>query len=80
MAAPPPRRRRSRVELWNKLPQLTLGIVDPVVEGKAVAVCAVNPAAAKKWLGGPTLTAVLDRLRECPRINADKPHERGETC
>jgi hypothetical protein len=63
-------RRASRVELWNKLPQLTLGIVDPVVEGRATCVCATSPAAARKWLSGRSLNAVVEGLRSHPRMNA----------
>ena len=63
-------RRASRVELWNKLPQLTLGIVDPVVEGRAMCVCATSPAAARKWLSGRSLAAVVEGLRSHPRMNA----------
>ena len=63
-------RRTSRVELWNKLPQLTLGLLDPVVEGRSMCVCAVSPAAARTWLAGPTLKAVVAGLGSHPRMNA----------
>ncbi|NLF73588.1 MAG: hypothetical protein GX575_31505 [Candidatus Anammoximicrobium sp.] len=63
-------RRASRVELWNKLPQLTLGIVDPVVEGRATCACATSPAAARRWLSGRSLAAVVESLRSHPRMNA----------
>ncbi len=63
-------RRSSRVELWNKLPQLTLGIVDPVVEGRATCACATSPAAARQWLSGRSLAAVVEALRSHPRVNA----------
>jgi hypothetical protein len=63
-------RRKSRVELWNKLAQLTLGLLDPVVEGRAMCVCAVSPAAAREWLAGPTLKAVVAGLADHPRMNA----------
>ena len=64
-------RRRSRVELWNKLDQLTFGILDPVVEGKATCVCATSSAAARKWLAAPSLQAVLAALRNHPGMNAE---------
>lgn len=63
-------RRASRVELWNKLPQLTLGIVDPVVEGRATCVCATSSEAARQWLSGRSLPAVVETLRSHPRMNA----------
>jgi hypothetical protein len=63
-------RRASRVELWNKLPQLTLGMVDPMVEGRATCACATSPAAARKWLAGRSLAAVVETLRAHPRMNA----------
>lgn len=63
-------RRASRVELWNKLPQLTLGIVDPVVEGRAACACTTSSAAARRWLSGPSLKAVVEGLRSHPRMNA----------
>jgi len=63
-------RRASRVELWNKLPQLTLGLVDPVVEGQTLCVCATSPAAVRRWLSGRTLAAVVDGWKSHPRIHA----------
>lgn len=63
-------RRASRVELWNKLPQLTLGIVDPVVEGRATCVCATSPEAARRWLSGRSLKEVAAGLNTHPRMNA----------
>lgn len=64
-------RRRSRVELWNRLGQLTLGFVDPVVEGRAVCVCAATPAAAKRWLAAPTLEEFVAGLRDHAQMNAE---------
>lgn len=56
-------RRDSRVELWGMTGRFTLGILDPVVEGKAVCVCATSVAAARKWLAAPSLRAVLAALK-----------------
>jgi hypothetical protein len=64
-------RRQSRVELWNKLPQITLGLLDPVVEGKAVAICATSKAAAKNWLSAPSLKTVVSGLRNHPGMNVE---------
>jgi hypothetical protein len=62
--------RKSRVELWNKLGQLTLGILDPVVDGRLMCVCATSPAAARKWLAGKSLQAVVDGLAGNPQCDA----------
>lgn len=64
-------RRRSRVELWNKLHRMTFGILDPVVEGKAMCVCATSPQSAAKWLAARTLKAAVNGLRGHPRISAE---------
>ncbi|MHB8971604.1 MAG: M14 family zinc carboxypeptidase [Pirellulaceae bacterium] len=64
-------RRCSRVELWNKLSQITLGLLDPVVEGRAMGVCATSTSAAKKWLSAPSLQAVVSALRDHSGMNAD---------
>lgn len=63
-------RRESRIELWNRQGEITLGIVDPVVEGKATCVCALTPE-AKKWLAAPTLGQVVALLRDHPRVDAE---------
>jgi hypothetical protein len=64
-------RGRSRVERWNKLSQITLGLLDPVVEGRAVGVCATSTSAAKKWLSAPSLKAVVSALGGHPGMNAE---------
>ena len=50
-------RRRSRVELWSKLRQITHGMCDPMVEGKIVYVCATSPSARERWLSHEPLDA-----------------------
>lgn len=62
-------RRRSRVELWNKLPQLSLALLDPVVEGKAVGLCATSTAAAKRWLRDAPLKESLNAWRSYPGLD-----------
>ncbi len=64
-------RRRSRVELWNKLPQLTLGLLDPVVEGRAVGVCATSTAAAKKWLRATSLQESVNAWQSHPGMDCE---------
>jgi hypothetical protein len=61
-------RRRSRCELWSRRGQLTLGMVDPNVQGRAVALCATQPASARQWLQAPHLAAWLNRLAGHPAV------------
>lgn len=62
-------RRRSRFELWNKLPQLSLALLDPVVEGQAVGLCATSTAAAKRWLRATSLKESLNAWRSYPGMD-----------
>ncbi|MFA5191599.1 MAG: M14 family zinc carboxypeptidase [Verrucomicrobiia bacterium] len=64
-------RRRSRVELWNKLHQMTFGILDPVVEGKMMCVCATSSAATGKWLKDRSLKGMISGLRSHSGMNAE---------
>ena len=64
-------RRRSRVELWNRLDEFTFGTLDPSVEGKAVCVLATSAAADRRYLADPTLAAVIDQLQKHPRIDGE---------
>lgn len=64
-------RRRSRVELWARRPQMALGMVDPNVEGRAVLLCATRPVAAQRWLHGPDLTSWLGELAANPAVSAE---------
>ncbi len=64
-------RRRSRVELWNKLHQMTFGILDPVVEGKIMCVCATSQAAAGKWFKDRSLKGIINNLRGHSGVNAE---------
>lgn len=62
-------RRRSRVELWNKQHQITIGMADPYVEGKHLFLCATTPQAAGRWLGDPSLQRFAMALSAHPRID-----------
>lgn len=64
-------RRRSRVELWNKLRQLSFGFDWPEVEGMALCVCATSREAARKWLGDHTLLDMLSRIERHPGMNLE---------
>jgi hypothetical protein len=61
-------RRRSRSELWSRRGQLTLGMVDPNVEGRAAVLCATQPATARQWLQAPHLAGWLRRLSGHPAV------------
>lgn len=64
-------RRRSRVELWSKLPQLAQGMVDPMVSGKLVYVCSATAAAAGRWLAPGPLADWADKLSDHGNIDAE---------
>ena len=64
-------RRRSRVELWNRLAEFTFGTLDPAVEGKAACVLATSALADRGYLADPSLKAVIGRLAKHPRIDSD---------
>lgn len=58
-------RRRSRVELWQRQEEITLGSAYPYTDGRIMAVCGVGEAASKKIFGekkGPVIP-MLDFLR-----------------
>ena len=62
-------RRKSRVELWNKVGQLSLGQADPVVEGKILLVAATSPRANQQWCKGKTMKVFTENLVNNPLIN-----------
>jgi len=64
-------RRRSRSELWARRGQLSLGMVDPNVEGRAVVLCSTQPAAARQWLQAPHLAGWLNRLAGHPAVASE---------
>lgn len=64
-------RRRSRVELWGKLGQITHGLVNPQREGVVVHVCATSRAAANEWFGDRTVAGFLERVERHPTIAAE---------
>jgi hypothetical protein len=62
-------RRASRVELWQKLAQLTFGCAHPEPRGSILAVCATTPAAAKERLEPATVAGLVDKLRGDPHYD-----------
>ena len=64
-------RRRSRVELWQKLPQLAYGCAHPEPRGSITAYCATTPAAAQRYLANRRLDRLLEAVRAEPRFDAD---------
>jgi hypothetical protein len=62
-------RRRSRLELWNRMDEFTFGTLDPAMEGRASAFLATSASADQDYLGDITLQETLMRLEKHPRIN-----------
>jgi hypothetical protein len=63
-------RRRSRVELWNKVDQLTCGMCDPNVEGKLLFLCATDPKALQRSPTGSSLREFAAGLDATPWVDA----------
>jgi hypothetical protein len=64
------KRRRSRVELWDKANQLLFGyIYQPPVTDKLIGVCATTIEGAKRWLADESLEVFVRNLADHPRIN-----------
>ncbi len=63
-------RRRSRVELWHKLPQLTFGCAHPEPRGQIMAFCATNERGAQH-LEPQALEDVLGTLEGEPAFDLD---------
>lgn len=64
------KRRRSRVELWQKAAQLCYGTIRPEpAYGKRMAVCTTSIAAGQRWLGDGKMETVLRNLARHPHIN-----------
>jgi hypothetical protein len=62
-------RRRSRVELWNKLPQIRIGFANPQVEGLLVCLVTTSSAAAKR-LGDASLKKLAELVGDLPSADA----------
>ncbi len=63
-------RRRSRCELWQKLPQLTYGTAGPIPRDSIIAYVATTPTARSR-LQSRKLPDVLESIRDNPRFDAD---------
>ena len=64
-------RRRSRVELWNRLGAFTFGTLDPAVRGKTMCVLATSAAADKTYLPDPLLKTLLQRIQKHPNMDGE---------
>jgi len=64
-------RRRSRVELWNRLGEFTFGTLDPAVRGEMMCVLSTSPAADKTYLPDPVLKTFIQRVQEHPGMNGE---------
>jgi hypothetical protein len=63
-------RRQSRVELWQKLPQLVFGCAHPEPRGSVMAVCATTPA-ARQLLSPSTVSGLVEKLKDRPKYDAE---------
>ncbi len=61
-------RRRSRVELWNKQDQITLGFNNPQTEGFVLYVCATSRAAAREWLAETAMPRFAAKISRHPAM------------
>lgn len=61
-------RRRSRVELWNRLDQMTHGMVNPQTEGLLLYVCATSQTSARELSRDQTLDGFRRLLAGSPLI------------
>ncbi len=65
----PAARRQSRVELWNRLEQMTHGMVNPQTEGLVFYVCATSRVAAEALEADPSLEGLRRLLQQSPDID-----------
>ena len=63
-------RRRSRIELWNRQGEFTLGTLDPAVRGKTMCVLSTSAASDGAYLTDPVLKTFLQRLGKHPNMDA----------
>ena len=64
-------RRESRVELWNRLGDLSHGIINPQVDGQVVYVCATSPDAGRLLRSCDSLDRFAEVLRDHPAMDAE---------
>lgn len=64
-------RRKSRVELWNKQPQIRIGFANPQMEGRILCLVTTTRKAAKDYLSDPSLDVIAQKLARDPRINLE---------
>jgi hypothetical protein len=62
-------RRASRVELWQHRAQLTHGMPDPSINGRAMHCCALTHEAARHWLPVSTLAEFANRIATHPGMD-----------
>lgn len=62
-------RRASRVELWQKIGQMTFGCAHPEPRGSIMAFCATTPEAGQRYIKPRKIEAFLDRLEENDQFN-----------
>ncbi|HIG28956.1 MAG TPA: hypothetical protein EYQ50_14635 [Verrucomicrobiales bacterium] len=62
-------RRRSRLELWNRMDEFTFGTLDPAMEGRASAFLSTSARAHQDYLSGLMMDEALERLKKYPGLN-----------
>jgi len=63
-------RRRSRCELWQKLPQLAYGVAGPIPRDSVMAYITTTPSARERFFRSRKLANVVKRLQNRPRFDA----------
>jgi len=62
-------RRASRVELWQKLGQITLGAMHPEPIGQIMCFCATTPEGAQKYLAETELVKWVEQFKDEPQFD-----------
>lgn len=64
-------RRKSRVELWNKIQHFSHGMDNPQQLGKVTYVCSTSAEARKQWLPDISLRGFAENIGSHPTINGE---------
>jgi hypothetical protein len=62
-------RRASRVELWQKIGQLTFGCAHPEPRGSIMAFCATTPEAAQQYVAPRRVDTLIEKLKVHPQFD-----------
>jgi hypothetical protein len=64
-------RRKSRIELWNKIQHFSHGMDNPQQLGKVTYVCCTSAAARKQWLPDTSLLGFVENVGSHPMIQGE---------